>query len=134
MANVSGGVSVARRFVLMFGAAGFLTAQISLMDKQWVLDTADGWLAIAGMVIWALALILLLGPWLLGGTLNDELVQANRRKALAFGYVAMLMTSLAFFGLSIAGEVSGTEAAHLIFAVGIAAPMFGFAVLERAGS
>ncbi len=130
-------VSFVRKFVLMLGAAGFLTAQISLMDHQWSVRDAAGTLSIGGLLLWAGALLWLVGPWLwrsrdraADGALNDERVRANRGKAFMIGYALTLLAALIMFFLAVTGSVGGAEAAHLIFAVGVAAPMFGFAFLE----
>ena len=129
--------SLARRLVLMAGAGGFLASQISLMDKDWRFDPHASLLSVGGLAIWALALFVLIGPWIWGrdrhtrAVLDDELVRANRGKAFLVGYAAMMVTCLAAFVAAIAGDMHAAEAAHLIFSIGVAAPMFGFAVFER---
>ena len=66
--------------------------------------------------------------------LNDELTQANRKRAFVVGYTAMMLCSGFLFALSLFVPVAGVEAAHLILVVGVVAPLYSFAGLERVGA
>ena len=118
---------------LMLGASAFLTAQLALQDRNWSLSDTAGRLAVAGLVIWALALVVVLGPWMWRRrwqALEDERTRHVRARAFFWGYCAMLVVASAFFVLSVTGDVGGAEATHLVLAVGVAVPMFGFAILD----
>ncbi len=63
--------------------------------------------------------------------LNDELTQANRKRAFLIGYVAVMLCSGALLVVALLVPVKGIEAAHLILVVGVVAPLYAFVLLER---
>lgn len=127
-------LSAVRRIVLMVGAAGFLSSQLAMQDHDWSdLSDPKSVLIIAGFALWALALMWMVGPWFWrarDAALDDERIRGNRLKAFFVGYIAMVAVSLGVFALGIAGEIEGPEAAQLIFAAGVATPLFAFAFLD----
>lgn len=79
------------------------------------------------------ALLALVGSWLLGGRaspLNDERIAGARSRAFFLGYCALMVMCAVMFVLALAGEIGAREALHLTFLVGVAAPMFAFAILD----
>ncbi|WOI52557.1 hypothetical protein [Parvularcula sp. LCG005] len=122
-----------RRLMLMIGAAGFLTAQLALQDKDWGIGTLPDRAAIVGMALWGIGLLLILGPWLwrmMGNGLNDERVEIVRLRAFFWGYLLTMAAAAVLFVMGVQGMIGVEEAVHLILSVGIAAPMFAFAFLE----
>ena len=133
-----------RRVALMTMASAFLVWQVPGMD--WFervagdFDPARRLLSIVGFVVWAGALL----GWLILGragtrgasaavasALEDELVKSNRLQAFLYGYVAVLVTSAAMFGISLFQPISGTQSAHLILVVAVVVPIYAFVFLER---
>ncbi len=135
-------LSKMRRIMLMMSAASFLTWQVPMMDKsERLAEETAGWaglVSVAGFAVWILILVYLVGPWSrlslkrdVNAALNDELVRANRGRAYTVGYIAMMLTAATVFALTLFEPVKGVEAAHLVLVVGVVAPMFCFAALER---
>lgn len=135
-------VSNRRSLGVMVAASAFLVWQVPLMDASErlvseanVIVTA---VSLSGFLVWILVLLWLISPWRLftrdarlREALNDELTQLNRKRAFIVGYVAMLVCSGALLVLSLLVPVKGSEAAHLILVIGVVAPLYSFARLER---
>ncbi len=133
-----------RRILLMVMASAFLVWQVPGMDFFERLAGAGGStassVAVAGFAVWAIALVALLasGKGFLWSAskqmryvLEDELVKANRSTAFLIGYLVTLAAAVLMFAVSLYWPVSGTEAAHLIMVLGVVAPMYAFALLDR---
>jgi predicted secreted protein len=89
-------------------------------------------------LIWATALLLLVGTggaWFASkevrALLGDEATRAHRRRALAAGYWATMLTALVVYAYALFEPVKLVEALHIVLSVGIAAPLARFAQLER---
>ena len=129
-----------RRILLMVSAGAFLAWQIPLMDSfsQWQAGSAS-LISLAGFLIWAAALIAVFVWGRAAGVrdpdaraaLEDELTQANRARAFSFAYWVMLVGAAGLLALSQFQPVTATEVAHIIVVLGVAAPLFRFALLER---
>lgn len=122
--------SFGRKLVLMLGASGFLSAQLWLQDKDWSAGGTETLIAAGALAIWGAAMLFLVGPWLWNSQLEDERTSFTRHRAFFLGYAAMMVAAVAFFGLALTGQVQAPEAIHLTLAVGIAAPLYGFAFLD----
>lgn len=131
-----------RRIGVMVAASAFLAWQVPLMDASERLVSEANVIAtvvsVVGFVVWILVLLWLIGPWRpftgdarLRDALNDELTQANRKRAFLIGYVAMMLCSGALLIVALLVPVKGIEAAHLILVVGVVAPLYSFVSLER---
>lgn len=129
-----------RRILLMVSAGAFLAWQIPLMDSfsQWQ-DGGASLISLAGFLIWAASLIAVFVWGRKVGVrdpearaaLEDELTQANRARAFSFAYWVMLIGAAGLLALSQFQPVTGTEAAHIVVVLGVVAPLFRFAILER---
>ncbi len=133
-----------RRIMMMVGAGSFLAWQLPMMDKsERLADSAaglGGLVSLTGFAIWIATLVYLVGPWSrfstskdVNAALNDELVRANRQRAYMVSYAAMMLGAVSLFILSLFVPAKGIEVAHIIMTIGVVAPMFSFAVLERVG-
>lgn len=132
-----------RRVGVMVSASAFLVWQVPLMDASERLVAEANVIAtavsLAGFFVWILVLLWLIGPSRpftrnvrLREALNDELTQANRKRAFLVGYVATMLCAGSLMVLSLLVPIKGSEAAHLILVVGAVAPLYSFARLERA--
>lgn len=131
-----------RRMGVMVSASAFLVWQVPLMDASERLvaeaNTIATVVSAVGFIVWILVLLWLIGPRRpftsdarLRDALNDELTQANRKRAFLIGYVAMMLCAGALLVVSLLVPVKGIEAAHLILVVGVGAPLYSFVSLER---
>lgn len=127
-----------RRIGLMVSASAFLIWQVPIMDfSERLIDEADivmTGVSLAGFLVWIVTLLLLVGPWRpwqREAALNDELTQSNRKWAFLTGYVAVMLATAGMLALSLYQPVSGIEASHLILVIGVVAPLYCFAILER---
>lgn len=132
-----------RRMGVMVSASAFLVWQVPLMDASERLVAEANVIATivsaVGFIVWILVLLWLIGPRRppftndarLRDALNDELTQANRKRAFLIGYVAMMLCAGALLVVSLLVPVKGIEAAHLILVVGVVAPLYSFVSLER---
>ena len=93
---------------------------------------------ITAWLVWALALLLLLATG--GGLLRkkevralmeDEVTQENRRRGLAMGFWAAMLTAVILYPLSVADPFTAREALHIVMSIGIGAALLRFTVLER---
>lgn len=136
-----------RRIGVMVCASAFLVWQVPLMDfserlaARSGLDPLNTVISLLGFFVWIAVLLMLIGRWRpftsnpeVLRALNDELTQANRKRAFVVGYTAMMLCSGFLFALSLFVPVAGVEAAHLILVVGVVAPLYSFAGLERVGA
>ena len=92
---------------------------------------------IAAWLIWALALLLLLAT---GGGLfrkksvralmEDEVTRENRRRGLAVGFWAAMLTAVVLYPLSLVDPFTAREAIHIVMSTGIGAALLRFAFLE----
>lgn len=89
----------------------------------------------AGVLVWLVAGKAMRGASASAQTaLNDELVRANRARAFATGYWAMLVVAGIVFAASMFFDIRANEAAQIILVSGVVAPMFAFAWLEGQGA
>jgi len=65
--------------------------------------------------------------------MNDELVRANRAKALRLGYVVFVLSTMAIYVSSLFVAVDFSEVLPVLITVGIAVPTLSFAILEQNG-
>ncbi len=63
--------------------------------------------------------------------LEDELVKSNRAKAMGTGYFSLMVFIGLLFAITRFMEISGADLARLMMAIGVAAPLYAFAFLER---
>lgn len=73
------------------------------------------------------------GPWLWKGrgpAMDDKRTALTRSRAFFWGYAVMMAATVAMFILSLAGKVAAPEATHPIFALGVATPLYGFAIID----
>ena len=82
----------------------------------------------------AIVFVLTGGPRALGvPAMNDELVRANRAKALRLGYVAFALATMALYAVSLFIPVDFAEVLPALITVGVVVPVLSFALLERNG-
>lgn len=93
---------------------------------------------IAAFAVWAAALVALLvlfprrtGDADVDAALNDELTQANRRRAFVTGYWGALIAAAFLFGLSLFVEFTAAEGLGIVIAVAVSAPLIRFVALEK---
>lgn len=131
-----------RAFLMMFMASAFLAWQVPAMDfferfAQGTPRTVDI-VGLLGGLAWLVALVILFAK---GGrkrgtaaeraALEDELVKANRMAAFRVGYFSMLVVAALMLALSLFTETTPNDVAQIILAIGVVAPMYTFAWLER---
>lgn len=97
---------------------------------------ADRGLSILGssaVVLWTVTLAALFAPVLARQrtAIEDELTRLNRRKAFSWGYWLVICSAvLALFAAS-NSTVPAADLLRMVLIVGVAAPIIGFAVMER---
>ena len=132
-----------RALILMFLASTYLVWQVPSMD--WIADAnsatrswADN-IANAGQVLWALALLILLvrGKRMFKrlsssaqAVLEDDLVKAHRSKAFKVGYLVLMMAIFGLFIMTRFLPMTGSDMSRLIMAIGVATPLYAFALME----
>ena len=96
---------------------------------------------IAAWLIWAVMLLLLLGPW--GGLLynanvraliDDESTRAHRSAAVAAGFWTMSASAVALYFLSFYQPVNGRAMLHILLSAGIGVALLRFGRLELEAS
>ncbi|MES1157357.1 MAG: hypothetical protein ABUL73_06210 [Alphaproteobacteria bacterium] len=95
-----------------------------------------GWatpLSLLGALVWAVTLVVLLAPlfqkrerWL-----SDERMSRNALRAMAAGYWCMLIATAVLLPLSFLASLNVIDIARAFAIVGVASPVFAFAMLER---
>ena len=63
--------------------------------------------------------------------IDDDVTRQNRSKAIAAGFLTMVLTTAGLFIYSYFGELLLRQAAHLILSVGVGIAGLRFALLER---
>lgn len=91
---------------------------------------------IAGFLLWGVTLWQLLRPIPDARTraaLDDELTRHHQQRAMLAGYWAMLLTAAAALAVASFMPLASLLVLRVLIAVGVAAPLLRFVVLERAG-
>lgn len=132
-----------RALILMFLASTYLVWQVPSMD--WIADansTTRSWadnIANAGQVLWALALLILLvkGKRMFKrlsssaqAVLEDDLVKSHRSKAFKVGYLVLMIAIFGLFIMTRFLPMTGSDMSRLIMAIGVATPLYAFALME----
>lgn len=117
--------------LLITQQGAFLSGQHEAMRSvDWV--SLGGWLILTGAV---LALLATGGSLLrsaeLRGLLNDETTQANRRSALAAGFIVTIATAMVCYAVSFFDTVEVRKALHVVVTTGLAGALLRFSALER---
>jgi len=81
-----------------------------------------------------LAILLTGGRWVIGNpAMNDELVRANRAKAVWLGYVVLILSAMALYVAMLFNEVDFTQMLPALILIGVVVPAICFVALERKG-
>jgi hypothetical protein len=93
---------------------------------------------IAAYVVWALALLAFVAtgggyfqPRAVREVLNDEVTVANRKTAMATGYLVSMLLAVGCYLVSLFEPMSAHEVIHTVLTGGVATALLNFAVLER---
>jgi len=136
-------VSRRRALIMMLVASSYLIWQVPSMD--WVRSFEDGNrrmsdnIADLGQIFFSLGLLALVFTFrkLLPkmaqkdqDILEDELVKANRQRAMKAGYLVMIFMAMFLFLSSRFHSITGNDVARIILCIGIAIPLYCFAFLE----
>lgn len=131
-----------RRLRLFFVVAIILVTQQASFDR--ILEFDSGPLRTVDIVAltgWVVLVIAALAALLTGGMyfqsrevrqlMDDEPSRANRSRALAAGFVTMVIAAVVVFVASFFREITAPEAIHAIVTLGLAITLMRFSVLER---
>ena len=115
----------------------FIAGQAVYFGEAEPLRTVDT-VRIGAWLVWALALLLLLATG--GGFLRrksvralmeDDVTRDNRRRGVALGFWAAMLSAIAVYALTMVEPVAAREAVHIVLTTGIGAALLRFAFLER---
>ena len=132
---------VQRRARIMPTMAAIFVAQQAIYFSGPRMD--DGrrlvnYVAISGWLMMSTVLLVLLTT---GGSLfqsaavralaNDESTRANRAAGLSVGFLATMVSAIGLYVLSLFEPLTARETIHTLMAIGIAAALIRFGLLER---
>ena len=126
-----------RNRLLILNAVGFVVWQAGMFGPHLIgRPEAPAVIAVGlgGFLAWVVSLILLLRAPADPRTrevLDDELTRHNRQRAMLAGYWLMLVTAAGAVTVATLAPASALLALRAVVAIGVAAPLIRFVILER---